>query len=128
MTAKMFLVLPAILVLAGCNPQLDERVSASNGAQLYAENCVACHGADARGGVGPDLTLLASRNGGVFPEIAALATIYGSVGHVNPERTMPEFGERDLGPLVIVEREDGVGTPIPADLIALSEYLRGLQR
>jgi hypothetical protein len=41
---------------------------------------------------------------------------------------MPEFGADDLGPLVVVEVEDGIGTPIPADLIALSEYLRSVQR
>jgi len=32
----------------------SDRVAA--GKQLFAENCAACHGADATGGIGPDLT------------------------------------------------------------------------
>lgn len=115
---------------------LDERVSASNGAQYFASNCAQCHGAEGRGYDGPtrdwtpppDLTLLTQRNGGVFPEIQALSTIYGPAFRRNHNAIMPEFGERDLGPMVIVEVEDGIGTPIPADLIALSEYLRSIQR
>ncbi|MBY4892245.1 cytochrome c [Rhodobacteraceae bacterium N5(2021)] len=124
------------LLAAGCTPVLDDRVSAANGASLFAENCAACHGPQGRGYDGPsrdwtpppDLSLLSQRNGGVFPEIATLATIYGSVGHIDPERTMPEFGAGDLGPTVVVEVEEGVGTPIPADLVALAEYLRTIQR
>lgn len=125
-----------LLVLAGCAPTLQDRVGVANGARLYAENCAGCHGAEGRGYDGPsrdwtpppDLTLLADRNGGEFPEIAALATIFGSAFHTNPERTMPEFGRGDLGPMVVVEVEEGVGTPIPADLIALSEFLQSIQR
>lgn len=46
------------------------------GAKLYAQNCAACHGSDARGNgwrstsrdmVSPDLTRLSSRAGGAFP-------------------------------------------------------------
>lgn len=126
----------ACLFAAGCTPDLADRTSAANGAALYAENCAVCHGAQGRGYDGPtrdwtpppDLTLLAHRNGGAFPEFATLATIFGSVGHTNPGRTMPEFGAGDLGPTVIVEVEEGIGTPIPADLVALSEYLRSIQR
>ena len=121
---------------AGCTPDLGDRTSASNGATLFAENCASCHGAQARGYDGPtrdwtpppDLTLLTQRNGGTFPEIEALATIFGSADHTNPGRTMPEFGAGDLGPTVIVEVEEGIGTPIPADLVALSEFLRSVQR
>lgn len=41
---------------------------------------------------------------------------------------MPQFGNIDLGPTVIAEMEDGIGTPVRADLLALSEYLRSIQR
>lgn len=41
---------------------------------------------------------------------------------------MPEFGEGDIGPMVVVEVEEGIGTPIPTELIALSAYLKSLQR
>lgn len=136
MTFLKLLGLGAAVTLAACMMDLDERVSASNGAQFFASNCAGCHSADARGYGGPlqdllpapDLTLLARRNGGAFPEIETLSTIYGPTYHRERGTIMPEFGRRDLGPMVIVEREDGIGTPIPADLIALSEYLRSIQR
>ena len=40
---------------------------------------------------------------------------------------MPEFGAAGLGETVIVEK-DGIGTPVPAELLALTEYLEGVQR
>jgi hypothetical protein len=40
---------------------------------------------------------------------------------------MPEFGAGDMGATVIVEH-DGLGTPVPADLLALTEYLETIQR
>ena len=126
----------AAILLAGCTPSLDEQVTATRGAQVFAENCAACHGANARGasdlptatGTAPDLTLIAQRNGGTFPEIETMATIYGPAYHQSRGTIMPEFGAGDLGPLVVVEVEEGVGTPIPADLIALSEYLQSVQQ
>lgn len=128
--------LGAVVTFAGCMMDLDERASASNGEQFFASNCAGCHSSDARGYGGPlqdlmpapDLTLLAQRNGGVFPEIEILSTVYGPAFHRDRGTVMPEFGRRDLGPMVIVELEEGIGTPIPADLIALSEYLRSIQR
>ncbi|GAB5445968.1 c-type cytochrome [Gymnodinialimonas sp.] len=130
-------VVTMAVLAAACTPDLEDRTSAANGAALFAQNCAACHGAQGQGYDGPardwtpppDLTLLSQRNGGVFPEIEALATIFGSADHTNPEgRAMPEFGAGDLGPTVVVEVEEGIGTPIPADLVALSEYLRSIQR
>lgn len=116
------------MLVIGCTPNLEDRVSAANGATFFAENCAACHGADARGGIGPDLTTLAQQNAGTFPEIEAMATIYAPAYHQSRGTIMPEFGANDLGPLVVVEVEEGIGTPIPTDLIALSEYLRSVQR
>ncbi len=126
----------ATILLAACAPTLDDQVTATRGAQVFAENCAACHGTNARGssdlptatGDAPDLTLIAQRNGGTFPEIETMATIYGPAYHQSRGTIMPEFGADDLGPLVVVELEDGIGTPIPADLIALSEYLQSVQR
>ncbi|MBF9042570.1 c-type cytochrome [Rhodobacterales bacterium HKCCE4037] len=122
------MVLFATLLALGCTPSLDDQVSVSRGADFFAENCAACHGTNARGDIGPDLTLLSRNNGGTFPEVETLATIYGPAYHQSRGTIMPEFGADDLGPLVVVEVEEGVGTPIPADLIALSEYLQTLQR
>lgn len=129
------------IAIAGCTasfdePSLNERVSVTRGAQFFAENCAVCHGTDARGsdarspsGVRPpDLTRLSHRNGGTFPEIDAMAAVYGPAYHNSRETYMPRFGEGDLGPLVTVEVEDGIGTPVPADLVALSAYLQSIQR
>jgi mono/diheme cytochrome c family protein len=134
MTHAKATFLCAAVLLAGCVPTVDDRVSLDDrvgitrGAAFYADNCAACHGPNAGGDIGPDLTLLSQRNDGTFPQIETLATIYGPAYHQSRGTIMPEFGADDLGPLVVVEVEDGIGTPIPADLIALSEYLRSVQR
>ena len=41
---------------AGAQPEGKKEDYLALGKKLYAERCVACHGADARGGIGPDLT------------------------------------------------------------------------
>ena len=124
------------LTLTACVMDLETRVDASHKAQFFEGNCASCHGAKGRGYDGPvrdwtpppDLTLLAQRKGGSFPEIRTLTTIYGTPLHTNDDAVMPEFGAGDLGPTVIVEIDKGVGTPIPAELIAVSEYLKSIQR
>lgn len=119
---------------AGCVEQeLD--VSAEAGAMLFAENCAACHGADAKGAgefgvqlfnIPPNLTRLSEQYEGVFPRDYVLGVIDGF--HRDPafSAAMPEFGAGDLGPTVIVE-EDGLGTPIPARLLALVTWLETIQ-
>ena len=105
------------------------------GARLFASNCAACHGADARGagpetfGIGkvpPDLTQLAARNDGVFPTAQVLSTIDGYRGGTHPGRVMPEFGADLSGDLVPVD-VDGVMTPTPRALVALLRYLESIQ-
>lgn len=48
----------AIVVLTASHPFATIPASAqeSSGAQLFARNCARCHGADAKGGTGPNLT------------------------------------------------------------------------
>ncbi len=137
MPPKGLLGIIALAVLGGCATEVDRSVSVERGAQFFATNCAVCHGVDARGYEGsprdwatppPDLTLLARRNGGAFPEIETLATVYGPAYHNRRGSIMPEFGEQDLGPMIVVEVEEGIGTPIPANLIALSGYLQSIQR
>jgi cytochrome c1 len=123
------------LALAGCVEQeLD--VSAEAGATLFADNCAACHGADAKGAgefgvqlfnIPPDLTQLSAENGGVFPMDYVLGVIDGFDREPHFSAAMPEFGEGDLGPTVIVE-EDGLGTPVPARLLALAAWLETVQQ
>ncbi|TFL19372.1 c-type cytochrome [Jannaschia formosa] len=120
--------LPLILLLAACQPggpPTEAQVDATRGAALFAQDCAECHGADGTGGVGPDLTGLG--RGDAFPLMRVMAQIDGLGRHGDPDAVMPEFGARGMGDTVIVEHE-GLGTPVPADLLALATYLRTIQR
>lgn len=133
-------LLLCMLLLPACVP--DEgppeaaEGSAAVGALFFAENCSGCHGADARGG-GPaaagldpppaDLTRIAARNGGTFPEDWVMSTINGFHRDVRPGSAMPAFDVEALGPTIVVERLEGIGTPVPVTLLALSRYLESVQ-
>lgn len=125
-----------IMALAACTPDdQGARTDILRGKQLYANNCAACHGLTAAGsgpeslGLGappPNLRGLSAANGGVFPRNFVLATIDGLDRHNNPTAAMPEFGAGDLGTIIQIE-ENGLSTPIPADLLAIANYLETLQ-
>ena len=128
------LSLLALLALSAC-VEAPVEATPEFGATAFQEDCSACHGSDAKGGgplaeglpaEPPDLTTLARRNGGVFPRDYVLTTIDGYVRGDHSSGAMPEFGAGDMGPLVIVE-EDGLGTPIPARLLALALWLERVQ-
>lgn len=106
-----------------------------SGRQAFAENCASCHGFDAKGGgemaaalikKPPNLTLLSARNGGIFPTDYVMSTIDGLSRAPHFSSAMPEFGAGDMGETVIVEK-DGIGTPVPSELLALTEYLESVQ-
>ena len=113
-----------------------EMPGAPEGARLFADNCVACHGASATGD-GPlagdlrpkpaDLTLISARNGGTFPRAQVLSVIDGYSKGSHPGRVMPEFGLLLNGDTVPVE-VDGVLTPTPRLLAALLVYLEDIQQ
>lgn len=127
---RFLLAATSVVLLSACNQTSQPRVDATHGASLFEQNCASCHGADATGtpGLAPDLTTLSTRNGGTFPRNRVLAQIDGLGRHGDPNAVMPEFGAGDLGPAIVVEGKDGLGTPIPSDLIALAEYLTSIQR
>ena len=122
----------ALVALTGCG--LEE--PRPDGAKLFAAECAGCHGADAMGDgtlasglpvPPPDLTGIAARNGGVFPRDYVMSIIDGLDRGAHFSAAMPEFGAGDMGPLVMTD-EDGNPVPVPADLLALADYLETLQR
>lgn len=127
------ILIPALAatLVSACNPSggipSEADIGAQRGKALFAQNCVACHGSDARGRNGPDLTLLTKRAGGVFPTEYVMATIDGLDRHGVAGAVMPEFGARGLGDTVVVEH-GGLGTPVPADLLALTTYIETIQQ
>lgn len=129
-------VLPvcAALSLTAC---VSGSVPEESGNLSFADNCAVCHGDGGRGdgpmAAGltpppPDLTVLSRNNGGVFPRDYVMSTIDGYRRGDRFSDAMPEFGASDMGPTVIVEGEDGLGTPVPSGLLALADYLESIQR
>ena len=116
------------LILVACQETLPtaEDVGAERGAALFAAQCSECHGADGRGGVGPDLTTIRTRNGGTFPQGRVMAQIDGLGRHGDPDAVMPEFGADGMGDTVVAE-VDGEAVPVPEELLALATYLEGIQ-
>ncbi|MCX7890589.1 MAG: cytochrome c [Rhodobacteraceae bacterium] len=122
----------ALAILAGCTPAEPE----PTGRALFAQFCAGCHGSGGRGD-GPaaaglarrpaDLTGIAARNGGSFPMARVMSTIDGYTRRGDGS-VMPELGAvLGEGPVVLVDTGDGIATPAPARLVALAEYLRGIQ-
>lgn len=126
---RIFIILAALGMAACVEEPVDGRTA-------YLADCAGCHGADARGGgadaralsvVAPDLTQIAARNGGTFPRDRVMSTIDGLNRSSHFSTAMPEFGAGDMGETIIVE-EDGLGMPVPARLLALTDYLESIQR
>jgi len=121
----------AILALSACVDDV-----AVDGRQAFLSNCAACHGASAMGDgpmaaqldkAPPDLTTLTQRYGGTYPRDYVLSTIDGLNRNPHSSGAMPEFGAGDMGPIVMTE-DNGNPMPIPAELLALSDYLETIQR
>lgn len=126
-----FILTASLFALAACAPEISP-----DGRTLYAENCASCHGASGTGGSPlaegldtemPDLTTISARHRGVFPRDYVMSTIDGYSRGQHGAQVMPEFGEGDLGPTVIIEDGDGNGIPVPVNLLALAQYLESIQ-
>ncbi|WP_432449523.1 c-type cytochrome [Aliiroseovarius marinus] len=125
----------ALILLAACQPEnpfsTEKTVDLSEmtGAEIYAANCAACHGDDAKGGelpAAPDLTTLTARHGGKFPARFVMSTIDG-YAQGTQRGPMPEFGLLLDSEIEVWVDEKGVQTPTPAALVRLAEYLEGVQ-
>lgn len=134
-TRHLALGLAALVALAGCKP--NEMPQAEEGRRLFVENCALCHGPSGRGdgpvaeGLKPppaDLTRITARNGGVFPRAGVLSTLDGYTRTDLDGPGMPEFGDLLRGDLVPLDVGDGILTPTPRRLVALMQYLEGIQR
>jgi mono/diheme cytochrome c family protein len=127
---------PVLAALAAVALSACEREAEISPSAAFMEDCAGCHGPAGKGSralglaldpPAPDLTTLAARNGGVFPRDYVMSTIDGLSRGAHFSAAMPEFGEGDLGDTVIVENPDGTGTPVPARLLALADYVESLQ-
>ncbi len=131
-----FIWLFAALTMVACTPdQQVARTDSERGKAVYATRCAQCHGAAGEGagpaslGLGappPSLRLLTANNNNVFPRDYVMSTIDGLARHDHPTAAMPEFGDGNLGQLIQVE-ENGLSVPIPAELLALANYLETIQ-
>ncbi len=125
-----------ILLFALCvaSPTLAQ----SSGEDLFLSRCGGCHGAGAEGDGPmaslitvqvPDLTQLAARNGGDFPLETAVRTIDGRLalrGHGGGP--MPVFGTVLGGGSAVLDLPDGSVLQTRGDVLAIVNYLRGLQK
>ncbi|MBS1303129.1 cytochrome c [Loktanella sp. SALINAS62] len=127
----MFRFLPfAVLALAACTPEQPP----VNGKAAFEAKCAQCHGITGQDGVAlaagvtaPDLTRISARNGGTYPADYVMSVIDGFNRGQHVSGLMPKFGDGDLGPIIMTE-EDGNPVPVPAELLALSNYIETLQR
>ena len=77
--------------------------SIATGKEIYAANCVGCHGADLHGGVGPDLTDATWIHGGTLADITRTVTV-----------GVPEKGMLTWGPILGPEKVGKVAAYVHA--------------
>lgn len=124
-------VIGAAVLAAGCTTEVE------TGRASYTDLCAGCHGASGKGN-GPnatgltvppaDLTAIAARNGGVFPRVEVMAKIDGYAKGEPPHGGMPAFWPLLDGRTVLVPTGDGILTPTPEPLVALTAYVESIQR
>ncbi|OAN70649.1 hypothetical protein A8B78_04125 [Jannaschia sp. EhC01] len=111
-------------------------VDLETGAALFADNCAACHGAEAHGD-GPaavglstqpaDLTRIADRRDGVWPIFEVMSIIDGYTQATTPRDDMPILSALTEGPIIELTADNGLTTEVPANLLAVADYLESIQ-
>jgi cytochrome c1 len=112
-----------------------QQVGAESGAQLYSVYCSSCHGTEAHGdgpvaGIinvsVPDLTKIASRNGGLFPAEKVYRVIDGQWEiPAHGTRHMPVWGYEFFG---AAGKDENVHSQASQRIDTLVEYLRHIQQ
>jgi mono/diheme cytochrome c family protein len=129
-------LVPAALALSGCaHPGSHQSATVQSGAQLFRAHCSSCHGLQAHGDGPdahtidipvPDLTRVASRNGGEFPSEKVYQIIDGqSEIPAHGTRPMPLWGYDFFGGEGDDESEHRQASEKIDSLVA---YLASIQR
>ena len=128
-------VLLALTLLACAHSSRLEQVGAESGSQLYKVYCSNCHGAEAHGNGPvadiinvpvPDLTKIASRNGGSFPTEKVYRVIDGQWDiPAHGARHMPVWGYEFFG---TEGNDQNVHSKASQRIDTLVEYLRNIQQ
>jgi putative heme-binding domain-containing protein len=101
------------------NPYEGDDAARRAGSSLYASRCSDCHGADARGKLGPDLTQRFAA--GVTDEAVFLAMRRGVAGSIMPPSSAPD---NELWAIVTYLRDLSVAPP----LVSAGDAARGRER
>ncbi len=101
------------------NPYEGDDAARRAGGSLYANRCSDCHGADARGKLGPDLTQRFAA--GVTDEAVFLAMRRGVAGSIMPPSSAPD---NELWAIVTYLRDLSVAPP----LVSAGNAARGSER
>lgn len=125
-----------LLVIVGLLAGPAAAQDVGHGAELFAANCAACHGAGAEGD-GPmaevlavqpaDLTALSAGNGGVFPMARAVRAIDGRTKLLSHGGPMPLFGTILGGEPAVVDAEDGTPIITKAAVVDIAAWLAAIQ-
>src|SRR4029453_14478789 len=94
-SAIFLLALCANMALTQHPNNTPDQQSVNEGARLFAQNCSACHGDNAKGGRGPDLTSGQWEHGGSDDEIVR-NTINGIPGTQMPATPLSEAEARKI--------------------------------
>ncbi|MHA6345894.1 c-type cytochrome [Roseivivax sp. CAU 1761] len=139
--SRKFVCMAGALVLGACTVTgSEDTVARGNaemtGAELYAEHCSVCHGSTGLGD-GPmagnfrprpaDLTRISGPDD-KFPHAQVRSQVHGYFRRNTTHPSMPEFAEVLDGPTIYYDSGDGIKTPTPRPLVAISEYLASIQQ
>ena len=130
----VFLISALIAVLA---PEGAAAADAERGRASFIDHCATCHGTDRQGDgplapvlivQPPDLTMLASNEGGGFPLGRVLRRVDGEeevLAHGGP---MPIFGLLLEGPSKAILAPDGTEIVTSEELADIMTWIQGIQR